>query len=237
MHCSRAKIVLLVIVLAGPNCLMGQTELVSGYVVNEAGTTLSDVSIIELSKSRSPLVTGPDGVFHLSSSVGPVLIEHPSYAPVIFWPSRAVTVPIKIVLRDRSTSEWRIPRCKTGQYESGPLKTLHIIAPAGVKERRSTDADYELILFRDRSGRFELRFWKHVLSRGWPHSLWLRGLNELSVRPILLGDIPGYDIVGATEGGLQSRWIGFLHTVIQYSEVSQEVASTFDAMIDGACYR
>jgi hypothetical protein len=220
-----------------PMMCPAQERELAGTLLDTAGRPVSRVSVVDLSRSDSSTKTESDGSFSLRSPRGPILIKDPLFAPLLLMLSDDLRTPMKIVLKERSNVEWRVPACAAAQAGRGPTKTLLLPAPRGVRKLDNTDADYELISFMDRTGHFELRFWKHVVSYGLPTASWFKGLTDFTVRPLNLAGTPGYDIVGTTAANRRSRWTGCMHTLVEYTELGPSTAKLFDSMIKRMCYR
>jgi hypothetical protein len=66
---------------------------------------------------------------------------------------------------------------------------------------------------------------------------WVAGLSSFTVRSLMCGGDQWFDLRGATETGLQSRWIGEGGSHVEYSKVPAPVAKVLDKALDNGCCR
>lgn len=234
----RATICLSVLVtFAAPSVGVGQG--LHGVVVDSAGNPLGGVKIADLTQIGLSTETLSDGSFHLKSAKGPVLIETRAHAPLLVLPS-GKPEPVRLILKDRASEEWRIPRCAGAKDDGGPFRTLQLGSSHGLKRETGgpDPGDFNLVRFTDRASGSQMQLWKRTVSSGLPSSVWLDDLTTVSVQPVNLDGVLCHDITGATKMNRRFRWVGCFYTLVVYSDADPQVAAKkFDRMIDRMCYR
>lgn len=68
-----------------------------------------------------------------------------------------------------------------------------------------------------------------------PAPAWVGGLSGFSVGTIGCGGVQWIDLRGSSAGGLESRWVGYGLSFLQYSKVPPDAARAFDRAIEGGC--
>ena len=70
-----------------------------------------------------------------------------------------------------------------------------------------------------------------------PTPEWVAGLSAFTVRSLMCGGTQWFDLRGATDTALQSRWVGTAGSHVECSKVPAPVAQVLDKAIDNGCCR
>lgn len=224
--------------LATPNPPDAHNRVVlTGVVESASGKPIGGVWVLNLMPRGGRVETASDGSFRIEKPSGRLLFNHPLYAPEFVLVRPEQPLPMKIVLRPRTSTEWKLPACtgiRFGDQARGKLIRLKIARSFQVFKSR--DADYDLITVVERRSQAILRFWRIGHSAGMPEFDWYDQLVILSTRPLTLAGREGFDVRGTASDGKVSRWVGTFYTHVVYSKVPADIAVKFDRIIDSACY-
>jgi len=142
---------------------------------------------------------------------------------------------LTVVLEPETAAAVKLRSCR---QHGRLLPVLEPLRVQGLRLRQLRDAEYA-----GYSGTYEYHgspaeFWSSTGVHSGamtPTRDWVAGLKSLAVGSLTCGGNQWFDLRGATDSGLESRWLGGLDSEVVYSKVPAPVADVFDKAIDKGC--
>jgi hypothetical protein len=144
---------------------------------------------------------------------------------------------ISVVLEPEPRAALNLRSCRR---HVGLLPELQPARVPGLQLRRAGDVDFAGYYATYKHDGFlgELSSMTGIHVGGeTPTPEWVAGLSSFTVRSLTCGGDQWFDLRGATETGLESRWIGEGGSHVEYSKVPAPVAKVLDKALDNGCCR
>jgi hypothetical protein len=220
--------------------MQGMPDHLSGVVVSENGTPVVGVKIF----GRHDATTDAAGRFDIP--IQPEKDRLIYFHKEGFRPTTVVIKPgsatLTVVLEDDSKTAWVISACALSKAEaSSDGRALQFILPSGAQVRKLEDIDYREDLVTLSQGTRALQlWWGPFVSPGQTVADLILQSAKFEERTIRRksGEAIGYDRWGRSSEGMAWRSADFpgLSGTAIYEGVLKETATSYDRIIDTACY-
>ncbi|MBO0861691.1 MAG: hypothetical protein J2P21_25040 [Chloracidobacterium sp.] len=216
-----------------------------GIVKSATGVPLPDVEIL----THTPLKgypypqgykeletkTDKNGLFKLADHGPIVYFKREDLNPITKMLDLSVS-QVEIVMRDASSTTWKIPSCSIVPDSSKRIGTYFKVAPPDdvpFRKRDGIDGDEYIFGFDISGGKFEMMGnWGGSTSIE-PDEDFLLNSKEFSERLWRSGNTVGYEVRGVKSDGKLWRRVSFRWGAITYQGNSEKSAKVFDNLIDG----
>lgn len=209
----------------------------SGSVKSASGQPLAHVYIFPDRSLLHIKETDDQGGFSVPRFERIIVFRRAGFRPLTKIVNPSIT-KLEVVLEDAAASQWLIPRCTDEDRRKRIGFTLRMRVPKDAIASKGGDVDYEN--FGIGYGPKRNRVWLSGItgpyaSLGIPQYGWILNAAEFSERPYKAGAVEGADMRGRLRDGTYWRYVGRLGESIEYGGLTQEQATVFDRIIDGAC--
>jgi hypothetical protein len=212
----------------------------SGTARSTTGEPLEHVWVQELGAWSGALTTA-DGVFAFTlGKPATLLLSKDGFRPEIrLTAGTEKQGELTVVMQPAPDASLKLPSCE--RQGAGPLRELKLGTTGKLHVKSGGGADfvgYSATYAKNRATAAVLSSMTGIHVAGLtPTPDWVRGLSSFTLRTIECGGVQWTDLRGVSETGLQSRWVGYSLSHLEYSKVSPEAARAFDSAIDNGCCR
>jgi hypothetical protein len=208
-----------------------------GTVRSSSGRPLPGVTVATKCEPCVETKTDGKGWFRLPEHGRVVFFRHPDFRPLSKVLDLGVD-PIEVVLQDKGNSEWRIPNCQgmpSKEFQSiGFISKL--LVPRGPTIKKIQDSDYVLYVIHNRYPTAQLEIWFGLsVTNGYPPEELLLLSREFTERSWTCTLGAGVDLNGRLRSGEFWRWTTLAAGVATYRTKSEQVAKSFDKIINSEC--
>jgi hypothetical protein len=242
MRGSQIVRTFLVIVSSFPCGTPFQLQRTTGVVRSADGPALGNVWVQELGEWNGSLSKADDGLFRFTSGRPSRLL----FTKEGFRSQIRVTTgferpeELSVLLALESDSRRVLPSCKNQkeQESSTSLRELKLKRTHDIQLKKGGDVDFvgyaATYTIDGIVASLASMTGIHVAGLS-PNPDWTKGITEFTVSNFTCGGYQWIDLRGTSEDGLQSRWVGYALSYVEYSKVPSEAARAFDDAIDSGC--